>query len=707
MSIITKTKTFFKSKPIRIIIALCVIAAIMVAIGIGISALVKNLTDKCANQPGTDWDSALNMCVPRGCDDGGPVCKSKNASDDKSGKCIPADYCSTSEPGNYEFDPDSCECIRTDCGTDNVPINPNDDKSYVIPPITSGNQLICGQYCEEAKKLCLPNEICGYKQYPGEEKVWGCYDTQFYSHCEGSPSNLVCYKGKCTSDNEFCQPASLCEDVGGYVLCRNNDDCASGSSCINNSTFTNKNFQNIKGKCQKSNVKADDSKCIIDVSLDEIGENSSGLPINCSGKLGVSNQISQCKNLIYEGKIIDESYFSNSNMYNDADNLYACANKVCEKESSKGLGYYNDDTICNHYSVSKCDTSDMPCYIEGCCPYLINDGPKKSECCAKSTTDNKNCYFRTQNPIDAFYIYSHIELNTPLTDTIIKDNNGNEKEVTDKLKKIAGVDTSNNDITIYSNSEGSYFENCGFNLVNANTYEFDKNSGICYKKDTSCKESTAAGSDWTYNTFTPLGTPICKSRSTDKQYWAGYDIENNKEFSDIEFKTSQTLTFNNCKHVPIDMINNIAKQTSGASGFSYSMDESRNVHATIDYKCNNMNVTLNNGNTVSWMELNKTHNKSLNEDVYNAIKESEYMFAAPYSMDSCKEQTKAGPYGNQYYNSDITKYFIESEKGGGACKTTVRCNKDEGNACGYINPSAELCNPHRYWVDTYGNCYDG
>ena len=47
MSFLTKTKTIIRSKPIRIIVALCIIATIMVAVGIGISKLVKSITPKC------------------------------------------------------------------------------------------------------------------------------------------------------------------------------------------------------------------------------------------------------------------------------------------------------------------------------------------------------------------------------------------------------------------------------------------------------------------------------------------------------------------------------------------------------------------------------------------------------------------------------------------------------------------------------------
>lgn len=74
---INKAKTFFNGKPVRIIIALIIIAAIMTGVAFGIIALVNSLSAKCSNQPGTDWNNDLQKCIPRQCEDGGKVCTIK------------------------------------------------------------------------------------------------------------------------------------------------------------------------------------------------------------------------------------------------------------------------------------------------------------------------------------------------------------------------------------------------------------------------------------------------------------------------------------------------------------------------------------------------------------------------------------------------------------------------------------------------------
>ncbi len=52
---IENTKKFFDKKPVRIVVAIIVIVAIMTAVGYGIYKLYLLLSDPCGHEPGKRW----------------------------------------------------------------------------------------------------------------------------------------------------------------------------------------------------------------------------------------------------------------------------------------------------------------------------------------------------------------------------------------------------------------------------------------------------------------------------------------------------------------------------------------------------------------------------------------------------------------------------------------------------------------------------
>jgi len=731
---IVKTQNFFRAKPTRIIIALIVIAAIMVGISLGIIALTKALTDKCANHPGSDWNSDLKKCIPRSCSDGGHVCKSKNAADDKSGNCIPKDFCSTPE-GNYIYDPDSCECTLNHCDSGFEPYT-KDGKTFTNDTVNKPMQ--CGFSCPQIKEsvgiayggigYCDENTLCGYNQVKNSDKIHNCYDPKHYKYCDKSTSDLICplkkntNKPDCNSNKTFCNSIPPCKEK---VLCSTNNDCkGDGNSCIISDIFSQKEFQTIKGTCKDSSFINNLNPRCISTSLDEIGEGCDGTPIDCSANKdksthGISNQVQQCKSFITEGKPIStpSSKILSSQNSNCKDSSLACAYKICSGNKTQAI--YSDmeeGSVCEQTINACSSTPSGPCYMTNCCEYPFVDTDGTTKCCQESTTNNKSCMLKTLYPIDAGSLTpisttKSVPLGTPLTKDNI--NNYNYSNIPKQLSTLAGNPTAK-DISIVSNQEGSYYEECGHNYQYQDSGYLSQNikigknpyTSICIKKNKdNCTKP--ANNAWPGNTFTPLNTPLCKD-SEGNSYWSGYDPMNPGKPNIPPVSAIEKTTYNKCETFPYNAIEKLASDTPGLTDISISADVNKNYTVNSTYNCENMMVSVgDSGKQVSWAELGKTNPSSNFEhpEVTTAILNSPYKFSAPAS--GCESNSCIPPaavkinsdWGTRYVDESLTEKTIQK-------MSLTQCAPDS-NVC---NSSTDICNniiyPSNKFDKTLTNFYN-
>ena len=239
---INKIKFFFKSKPVRIIIALLVIASIMTGVAFAIIALTNALSDPCANEPGKEWNKDLKRCVLKECPNDGHLCLIKGVS--KEGNCVPKDYCKEYEGVQYRYDPKSCECTIDCSNYEEMPFTKH-GKSFTkfTDDGVPSNPLTCGKSCEYntiisdglpgGYKWCPSGGyLCGqliYKENTNDAPGRGCWDPNEYHSCS---ENIVCPAGvDCVSNSEGqprCMPA-LCSGKENneelVYACLNDDDC--------------------------------------------------------------------------------------------------------------------------------------------------------------------------------------------------------------------------------------------------------------------------------------------------------------------------------------------------------------------------------------------------------------------------------------------------------------------------------------------------
>lgn len=198
-------KAFFSNKPLRIIFSLIIIAGILTGVAFGIMALLNAISDKCANQPGKDWNSDLGMCVPNDCDKG-KVCL--NIDSDKKGNCVANDYCTgvNSQDKKYIPTDDNCDCTIS-CPEDYTPINMLGESRTGMNADHYGkpiHDLTCQKACqfnkidydENYNGYCRDGFLCGKflvgpSRIEAEPKGSGCWDSSQFERCDGD-ENLVC-----------------------------------------------------------------------------------------------------------------------------------------------------------------------------------------------------------------------------------------------------------------------------------------------------------------------------------------------------------------------------------------------------------------------------------------------------------------------------------------------------------------------------------
>ena len=289
---INKIKVFFKSKPVRIVVALIIIAAVMTGVGFGVIALVNALKAPCKS--GYQYDKDLKVCVKDGCKN---ICKA-DVGTHKKGDCMPDDYCDYTELGiKYKFDPDSCKCFGI-CSSDNeIAKTENGDDTTSMRKTESGwdpvNRLECGYKCKFNKAgICLNKddycaisinkngeiipEIPGTKGAP--DKISCVNLSNSYIEKCSSDENIICdnrtYKCSISEDiitvsnyeystNTYCNNINKCGylDSKQEIICRKGtNDCGAGN-CQPHDLFSEKGIYQL-GICDNKNDFYDhDEKC--------------------------------------------------------------------------------------------------------------------------------------------------------------------------------------------------------------------------------------------------------------------------------------------------------------------------------------------------------------------------------------------------------------------------------------------------------------
>ena len=360
-SLFTRLKLYYNKKPVRVIIALIIIAGIMTGVAFGVIALVRALKDPCANEPGKTWNEDAKMCVDVNCKN---VCN-------KDGTCLD-NYCnySTSE-GKYQLDSENCACYLDCSNGESINTNdPNisytkmkkeneDDPNSKLIPI---DPLICGETCKydkhnrpEGKSIgfCEWNQECKVMITPTNNKdkyefaYQGCkpgneFDRD-WSWEECSDTRVVCGGDKpgqyeCVNNqkinvngdtfNSYCKPLFTCgKHDDNKVICTSNNDCIDQSSsegeCQKVSSEGTIQPNHVSGLeiFQKRGIKkigiCNNSKNILDtvdnycVDINLVGENNC-TTTNCKlnrlyypvpveegkkGYVGISFNQPQCKNI--------------------------------------------------------------------------------------------------------------------------------------------------------------------------------------------------------------------------------------------------------------------------------------------------------------------------------------------------------------------------------------------------------------------------
>ena len=594
---IMSTKLFFNKKPVRIVVALLIIAAIMTGVAFGVIALVNAFSDPCAKQPGTTWDKDLKVCVKDSCEVDGEdsyVCKNKKTRGVNT--CIPKDYCDYSGPeGNYYYDEDSCMC-KLDCSSlgeeyqgftrDGLQNEINMQKSgdnYI--PV--GDGLICGLPCNISdKKFCKVGDLCA--KSINYNKQTSTKEPYLPGQC--LPSNFVlCNKDKniacssqddCITDNEgnvVCKFKSCGDGDDKVMACTSDSDCGTGTEFIGSCNSKNiiiakngssKQFKKVK-YCKKTDKSSTNPFCL---NIDNIGESSEGeIVSDCGLKDGVSDANPQCPH---------------------SQNPPGCAiNGLCD----------NGWQAIPNGGKQQCLPINEPIpknLSEGdCCDAHHNavDPFGNKFCCIKDTTNNPSCLNKTQKP------YSAKLLNNPqgsdLT-TKIKCPSGNDK--LNKLNKLNKILWSNLELTdkdkpndpnsinytgfycgIKKNEDPNYlYAFCGHDNSDIEFTTFNGHTTSFCKKKGKCKLTAESWTDGTLD-LNGITIPYCKKDSSSpEKYW---NIEANTPTTDTGFSTSYSMSPDTSKSDSCPKIMNMetCASTNDASIHGYITD----VEVTDNNKC--------------------------------------------------------------------------------------------------------------------------
>ena len=629
-----KIKIFFNQKPVRIIVALLVIAAIMTGISFAIIALLHSISDKCANQPGKEWNKDLQMCVLRQCPDDGNLCLTKGL---KAGNCIPKDYCKEYEGAQYRYDRDTCECTIDCSGSEEEPFTKNGHKSTKFENGKPTDPLTCGIKCNYNIKFSedtaggykwCPSEgyWCGqfiYKENDNAAPGQGCWEKSRFHNCS---EDIVCPKGvACVSNSEGeprCMP-SLCSGEENneelVYACLNDDDCinpyksdinVNDAKCITGELASNdedKKFTHFKqvGYCSKTN-RFKDNNCTIKRL---IGETSASTTDNTptikickninSSVEGISTFNPQCENVAENGcakfGICPNEWQGKSG----PDIKHCVSENESIEEARKEMEYY----CCDNPAVT-------PSGNKFCCPYKTFSDPEFGD---------QLCTLNTKFG----YSKKHLDNTASLSETLSCSVDENCTKFNKDFYKVLGITqseaedkTNNNFSSLYCDKNDNVCKAfCGFydatSQLEDNFGKIDISIGslseeeqysFCFPKD-SCEIAWQKVKDGIY---LPNGYPVCeKTEGETMSYkWSG-------NYGDgYTFKAESSL-IGDC----IDKVSSINTCMNALGKSNYHIND---VTVTPDGKCgfsavcDQLELTTDKG-PVSWTSLKEPSWANLNK----------------------------------------------------------------------------------------------
>ena len=610
-----KTKQFLKGRPVRIIIALLIIAGIMTGVAFGIIALMGIISDPCP--AGSTIDKQLNKCVQDGCKN---VCK-KNINGRKKGDCLSNNYCSYSgSEGQYSFDEDSCEC-KLIC-SEGEGYAPSGKKSTAMNNKKPVEPLTCGSYCKYASnkgnnkhggyQWCANGYLCGKNEdETGEINNQGmCFSQSEFGLCPSS-SEIVCRKDpnsglpECTptSEGERCiDPYCGEHNQNEFLICTSKNDCNKGYNC--NKTSYREKFNHLEnvGYCADSagnkakkptKIKTKPYQC---VDPQYVGEDQYGNAINCGNNKGVNLKYQQCTSGLQNGHPIKLNKHDNPTV---CSKWGLCSNgwqTIAHKSDSSGCYSQNEPLSCSE-PESICEPPDAHCCGKD---YVISG--RVDKCCEAKVSENPKCKLTTKKPYDAFYLDSSKALGT----IISNPNKFSDSEMEKYTKNLQNSllspnstdsqnDTTNINVIQLHNDSTSEWElhgQCG-SLVNGvhTGYgirapvlldgSYSEDTQICVM-DSNCETSTMGFG--TYGELIP-GWPICKS-SSDDYVWSKSD---DQQYTTIGSQASKNLKNKACTNT--DMINHTLKNEKGILEVT---PDTPNNYSSVNYKfkCDEILVDL-------------------------------------------------------------------------------------------------------------------
>jgi len=614
------TKQFFNKKPVRIVVALLVIVAIMTGVAFGIMALIGAFSDPCTKQTGTTWDKDLKVCVKDSCqmDNGedGIVCKAKG----KVNQCIATDYCDYSGPeGQYSYDEESCMC-KLDCsegegytksGKNSTLMREDNNKPE--------DSLTCGYYCEYASNIegndfggnnwCMNGYICGLNKLDTTPQTYGqfpgmCLDPS-YELCPGSES-VACKNGQCVStpEGQLCQfikcgDGLSADDKIKRIACEKREDCYADGIIGSDSQYeclplSERKFQTVgicvdKKNNSGTNKSNGDPTCL---NPTYIGENKDGKAVDCrkasptnTPLQGITRRVKQCSDSLKLGKSI---YDKTGTDYN------TCAlHGVCS--SGNEWEAYPDDNKsqfnCTSSSPEICSLSEQ-CEADesDCCPGRKVNNPtdsSKSFCCAVSTTGNPNCFNQTLYPYSLSRLQNINEdsfvTNDPITqpkDTDISTLNNKLKTYNNLLQ--SQLEGKSSIVLTDPNYAGVYWEqqtddsfhlkaNCGaynrlddqenaFDVINIDSADGKNGVSFCVPKSTCTVTLPKYLPPPGGKTADFNGIPICYKPATKDgpYYWTADPTKSNQ----TDFITTASASFTNCNTKDKGCVQNCTKESS-------------------------------------------------------------------------------------------------------------------------------------------------
>jgi hypothetical protein len=430
---IENTKKFFDKKPVRIVVAIIVIVAIMTAVGYGIYELYLLLSDPCAHEPGKRWSDELKTCVLENCAGDMPVCEVKGTK--WTGQCPPKDYCGD----KYVYDPDTCQC-KLNCPSGyETWTRDGKQSSDINEDGQPENPLYCGKKCEFSTNInqgssggkgwCAEKYLCAIDiSKDGRVENDNCLDSDDYRMCSGTNKGrpvacaTTCKRDGDDMDSYYCEfeKCGLKDGLkdGKKVVCRTDSDCHDGTS-THTSKYTcnfehdiildkklNLGFDKKIGICNDNHISSINSFC---VDPKNIGRNIYGDIVECSGEEeGINASIGQCKQNLTDGTLM-ETRKGETNY----DALACATNGICNNNKWQALtkGDTTEQSLCansDNVNVPKeCTESDKNrtnCFIEDgkCCEpghQAYNPITGDNFCCAikMEGKGNTNCLNTTRN----------------------------------------------------------------------------------------------------------------------------------------------------------------------------------------------------------------------------------------------------------------------------------------------------------------------